>query len=80
MAYRRGDDFINKLVDGGVVGVLKPDTNRQDQNHYQQRRDQRGERLLYRGRHPVRHLNHQLLALKPAEQFGPQQRTDHGDE
>ena len=63
MAYRRGDDLINKLVDGGVVRVRKPDANRQDQNHHQQRRDQRGERLLHRGRNAVRHLNHQLFAF-----------------
>ena len=63
MANRRGDDLINELVNSGVVRVFKPDANRQDQNHHQQGRDQGGERLLHGGWNPVRHLNHQLLAL-----------------
>ena len=77
MAHRGGNHFINKLVDGVVVGVFKYDADNKHQNHHQQGRDQRRERLLHRRRYAVRHFNDQLFALQPAEQFRPQQGTDH---
>ena len=80
MAHRRGNHFVNKLVDGVVVGVFKNDADTQHQNHHQQGRDQRGERLLHRRRHAVRHFDHQFFALEPAEQLRPQQGTNHRHE
>ncbi|MNV18911.1 hypothetical protein D3C71_1097510 [compost metagenome] len=77
MAHRRGDHFIDELMNGVIVGVFKHDANDQHQDHHQQGGDQRGERFLHRRRHAVWHFDHQIFALQPAEQFRPQQRTNH---